>query len=97
MAGLGNLGSALITYKGFQEKGFKISAVFSIGTRPVLVGGQTVLNQLVEDGVIVALNFAQAQLAVPDSVKIQNVDLPALLKTLSYHIARTEGPKSRTP
>jgi len=46
---------------------------------------------------LAVLNFAPAQLTVPDSVKIQNVDLLALLKTLSYHIARTERPSSRTP
>lgn len=34
---------------------------------------------------------------VPDSVKVQNVDLSALLKTLSYHIARAEQPRSYTP
>lgn len=43
-------------------------------------------------GVIAVLNFAPAQLTAPDSVKVQNVDLSALLKTLSYHIARTERP-----
>ncbi|MGB4780718.1 redox-sensing transcriptional repressor Rex [Candidatus Methylomirabilis sp.] len=129
LVGLGNLGSALMTYKGFQEKGFKISAVFDrdpakIGRRvegiqvmdtgaivPVIrkrkikigilavpaAGVHAVLDLLVEGGVIAVLNFAPAQLTVPDSVKIQNVDLSALLKTLSYHIAQTERPSSRTP
>lgn len=129
LVGLGNLGSALIAYKGFQEKGFKIAAVFDrdptkIGRRvegiqvmdtrsivPVIrkrkikigilavsaAGAQAVLDALVEGGVIAVLNFAPAQLTAPDSVKVQNVDLSALLKTLSYHIARTEQPRSRTP
>jgi redox-sensing transcriptional repressor len=60
-------------------------------------GAQAVLDALVEGGVIAVLNFAPTQLAAPDSVKIQNVDLSALLKTLSYHIAQTERPNSRTP
>ncbi|MDE2181157.1 MAG: redox-sensing transcriptional repressor Rex [candidate division NC10 bacterium] len=129
LVGLGNLGSALIAYKGFQEKGFKISVVFDrdpvkIGRRvegiPVMdtgtiisvirkrkikigilavpaAGAQAILDALVKGGVIAVLNFAPTQLIAPDSVKVQNVDLSALLKTLSYHIARTEQPKSRTP
>ena len=127
LVGLGNLGSALIAYKGFQEKGFKISAVFDrdpakIGRRvegiPVMdaskiipmirkrkikigilavpaASAQTVLNLMVEAGVTAILNFVPAQLTVPDSVKLQNVDLSVLLKTLSYHIVQTERPASR--
>ncbi|MBZ0160584.1 MAG: redox-sensing transcriptional repressor Rex [bacterium] len=124
LVGLGNLGSALIAYKGFQEKGFKIAVVFDrdpakIGRRvegiPVMdmgsivsvirkrkikigilavpaVGAQAVFDALVKGGVIAVLNFAPTQLTGPDSVKIQNVDLSALLKTLSYHIAQAERP-----
>lgn len=126
LVGLGNLGSALVAYKGFQEKGFKISAVFDrdpakIGRRvegipvmdaskivPVIrkrkikigilavpaISAQVVLNLLVEAGVTAILNFVPAQLTVPDSVKLQNVDLSVLLKTLSYHIVRTDRPAS---
>ena len=127
LVGFGNLGSALIAYKGFQEKGFKISAVFDrdqakVGRRvegiqvmgtsrivPVVrkrkikigmlavpaIGAQAVLDLLVEAGVIAVLNFVPAQLTVPDSVKLQNVDLSVLLKTLSYHITRTGRPSAR--
>ena len=127
LVGLGNLGSALIRYKGFREKGFKISAVFDqdpakIGRRveeiqvmdaskilPVIrkrkikiailalpaVTAQAVLDLLVEAGVSAVLNFVPAQLTVPDSVKLQNVDLAVLLKTLSYHTARTDRSPSR--
>ena len=126
LVGLGNLGSALVAYKGFQEKGFKISAVFDrdpakIGRRvegipvmdaskivPVIrkrkikigilavpsVSAQVVLNLLVEAGVTAILNFVPSQLTVPDSVKLQNIDLSVLLKTLSYHIVRTDRPAS---
>ena len=122
LVGLGNLGSALIAYKGFQEKGFRISAVFDrdpakigrqvagivvmdaskivpmVRKRKIRIGilavpaasAQAVLNLLVEAGVTAILNFVPAQLTVPDSVKLQNVDLSVLLKTLSYHIVRTE-------
>ena len=46
-------------------------------------------NLLVQAGVTSILNFAPAQLVVPDGVKVQNVDLSVLLKTLSYHSVRT--------
>lgn len=124
LVGLGNLGSALIAYKGFQEKGFKIAAVFdrdqvkigqrvegiqvmdpsrivpAIRKRKIKIGilavpavsAQAVVNLLVEAGVTAILNFVPAQLTVPDSVKLQNVDLSVLLKTLSYHIVRAEHP-----
>ncbi len=49
---------------------------------------QTVADRLVEAGVTSILNFAPAQLVVPDGVKVQNVDLSVLLKTLSYHTVR---------
>ncbi len=126
LAGLGNLGSALIRYKGFREKGFNISAVFDqdpakIGRRvegilvmdtskivPVIrkrkikiailavpaVTAQAVLHLLVEAGITAVLNFVPAQLTVPGSVKLQNVDLAVLLKTLSYHTARMERHRS---
>jgi redox-sensing transcriptional repressor len=126
LVGLGNLGSALIRYKGFLEKGFKISAVFDqdpakIGRRvegiqvmgaskilPVIrkrkikiailavpaVTAQAVLDLLVEAGVSAVLNFVPAQLTIPGWVKLQNVDLAVLLKTLSYHTARTKRPSS---
>jgi redox-sensing transcriptional repressor len=113
-----------MTYKEFQEKGFKISAVFDrdpakigrlvegiqvmdigaivpvIRKRKIKIGilavpaagAQAVLDALVEGGVIAVLNFAPTQLTGPDSVKIQNVDLSALLETLSYNVAQTERP-----
>ncbi len=129
LIGLGNLGSALMAYKGFQERGFKISAVFDrdpakIGRRvngievmdpskigPIIrkrrikigvlavpaAGAQAVVDLLIEAGVTAILNFVPAQLTVPVSVKLQNVDLAVLLETLSYHTARTERPATRKP
>ena len=49
---------------------------------------QEVADLLVQAGVTSILNFAPAQLVVPGGVKVQNVDLSVLLKTLSYHTAR---------
>lgn len=124
LVGVGNLGSALIAYKGFQARGFKIGVAFDadpaktgqvvgdvqvaevgklvpivrrkkvkIAVLAVPAGAaQSVADLLVEAGVTAILNFAPAQLTVPEGVKVQNVDLSVLLKTLSYHTVRTARP-----
>ena len=124
LVGVGNLGSALIAYKGFQARGFKIGMAFDadpakvgqvVGDVPIVeiaklvptvrrkkvkIGvlavpapaAQSVADLLVEGGVTAILNFAPAQLAVPEGIKVQNVDLSVLLKTLSYHTVRTTRP-----
>jgi len=124
LVGVGNLGSALIAYKGFQARGFKIGLAFDadpakmgqvvsdvqiteiaklvqtvrrkkvkIAVVAVPAGAaQSVADLLVEAGVTAILNFAPAQLTVPEGVKVQNVDLSVLLKTLSYHTVRTARP-----
>ena len=124
LVGVGNLGSALIAYKGFQARGFKIGVAFDTDPARVgqVVGGvqvvetaklvstlrkkkvkiavlavpapaaQSVADLLVEAGVTAILNFAPAQITVPEGVKVQNVDLSVLLKTLSYHTVRTNHP-----
>jgi redox-sensing transcriptional repressor len=131
LVGVGNLGSALIAYKGFQARGFKIGMAFDADSAKVgqLVGDvqitevtklvQTVRRKkvkiavlavpaaaaqgaadlLVEAGVTAILNFAPTQLTVPEGVKVQNVDLSVLLKTLSYHTVRTSrsGPHRPDP
>ncbi len=127
LVGVGNLGSALIAYKGFQARGFRISMAFD--TDPAKVGqdidgvavmdvakmvptlrkrkvriavvavpagvAQSVAELLVDAGVTAVLNFAPTQLSVPEGVKVQNVDLSVLLKTLSYHTVRTSRSSSR--
>ncbi len=127
LVGVGNLGSALIAYKGFQARGFQITMAFDsdpakvghqVDTVAVMdaakmvpalrkkkvkiailavpsVTAQSVADQLVEGGVTAILNFAPAQLVVPDGVKVQNVDLSVLLKTLSYHTVRSANTPPR--
>jgi redox-sensing transcriptional repressor len=122
LVGAGHLGSALVAYKGFGARGFRLSTAFdtdpskvgqAIGDVPVLdvsrlvptvrrrrvkiaiiavpaTAAQSVADLLVEAGVTAILNFAPAQIAAPPGVKVQNVDLSVLLKTLSYHTVRTE-------
>ena len=127
LVGAGNLGSALIAYKGFQARGFRLGMAFD--TDPAKIGlcvdgvqildvaklvptirkkkikiavvavpavaAQSVADLLVEAGVNAILNFAPVQLSVPAGVKVQNVDLSVLLKTLSYHTVRTSRTSSR--
>ena len=121
LVGLGNLGSALLNYRGFQQRGFRILVVFEndpskvgrrIGRIPVhhvqkLVSilkrrrikmaviavpagtAQGVADRLVAAGVNAILNFAPTQLSVPKGVKVQNVDLSVMLKTLSFYVIRS--------
>ncbi|MFQ5990315.1 MAG: redox-sensing transcriptional repressor Rex [Candidatus Methylomirabilales bacterium] len=116
LIGLGNLGSALLKYRGFQQRGFRISLVFDIDSNKVgrRIGripvshverivpllrrrrikmaviatparsAQAVTDQLVAAGVNAILNFAPTQLSVPKGIKVQNVDLSVMLKTLSF-------------
>jgi redox-sensing transcriptional repressor len=127
LVGVGNLGSALIAYKGFQARGFRISLAFD--SDPAKVGqqidkivlmdaarlvptlrkkkvkiailavpapvAQQVTELLVNSGVTAILNFAPTQLVVPEGVKVQNVDLSVLLKTLSYHTVRATHTSAR--
>jgi redox-sensing transcriptional repressor len=131
LVGVGNLGSALIAYRGFQARGFKIGMAFDAD--PAKVGqtvgdvhitevaklvsvvrrkkvkiavlavpaaaAQAAADLLVEAGITAILNFAPIQLTVPEGVKVQNVDLSVLLKTLSYHTVRTtpSGPQRAEP
>ncbi len=129
LVGVGNLGSALIAYKGFGARGFKIGLAFdaspakvgqviqdveiegvdrlvsTIRRRRVKIAviavpaaaAQSVADLLEEAGVTAILNFAPAQLTVPAGVKVQNVDLSVLLKTLSYHTVRTSRPPKTEP
>jgi redox-sensing transcriptional repressor len=56
---------------------------------------QAVADLLVQAGVTSILNFAPAQIVVPDGVKVQNVDLSVLLKTLSYYTVRATRAQRR--
>ncbi|MCZ7626620.1 MAG: redox-sensing transcriptional repressor Rex [Candidatus Methylomirabilis sp.] len=68
LVGLGNLGSALIAYKGFQEKGFKISVVFD--RDPAKVGRQI-------DGIPVMDTGSIASVVRKRKIKIGILAVPA--------------------
>lgn len=114
--GAGKMGSALVQYHGFKQRGFDIVAIFDadskkIGTQwngltvqsvgelesvlrknpldiAILVTpaevAQGIADRLVGLGLKAILNFAPAQLAVPDDVVLKTVNLALELETLSY-------------
>jgi redox-sensing transcriptional repressor len=118
LVGVGNLGAALLQYRGFEQEGFEIVAAFDLD--PVrarekapkvplfgmdqlgefvrenhvrmaivavpAVGGQEVINDLVENGVVGILNFAPIVPYVPENVMVNSVNLAIELENLSYFI-----------
>jgi redox-sensing transcriptional repressor len=114
--GAGKMGSALVQYHGFRQRGFDIVAIFDadakkIGTQwngltvqsvaelesllrknPVDIAilvtpaevAQGIADRLVGLGLKAILNFAPAQLGVPDDVVLKTVNLALELETLSY-------------
>lgn len=116
VVGAGKIGSALVQYRGFRQRGFDIVAIFdsdpaTVGRRfdglevqdvagleaalaahPVDIGvivtpgeqAQAVADRLVRSGVQAILNFAPAQLTLPDSVSLKTVNLALELEALSY-------------
>ena len=116
MVGAGKIGSALVQYRGFRQRGFDIVAIFDVD--PAKVGtawngltvrhidtleavareeridmavvatppeaAQPLADRLVALGIKAILNFAPAQIAVPDDVVVKTVNLALELETLSY-------------
>jgi redox-sensing transcriptional repressor len=118
LIGAGKVGSALVTYGEFIERGFNIVAVFDndltkIGKKlagievmstdkmPQIIEqynirlgiiavppqyGQQAAEVLVANNIEGILNFAPTTLKIPNTVKVQNVDLSASLESMTYNI-----------
>ena len=118
LIGVGKLGSALLSYKGFEKYGLQIVGAFDINEQlfgntingisiystseltdfvkqnqvymAVLAvrekDAQFVCDQLVPAGIIGILNFAPANLQVPQGVFVQDVDIAASLAVLSTKV-----------
>ena len=121
IVGIGNLGSALLSYKDFLKQNYKIVAAFDIDPPKVIgrvseklgkpieilhpnqmkeiarernieVGiittppseAQNVVDQMVDAGIKGVLNFAPAQLRVPEGVVVKNVFFTTVLDNLAY-------------
>ncbi|HSR14358.1 MAG TPA: redox-sensing transcriptional repressor Rex [Gemmatimonadales bacterium] len=119
VVGAGKIGSALVQYRGFRQRGFHIIAIFdndpaktgrtfdgfevrdtadlegALAETPVDIGvivvpgdqAQGVADRLVRCGVKAILNFAPAQLVVPDDIALKNVNLALELEALSFALA----------
>lgn len=126
LVGAGNLGSALLAYPGFKERGFDIIAVFdkdlrkigktwenvtiqdiselpeAVKERDIRIGiiavpaqvSQEIADILVSGGVRAILNFTPARIAVPEGVKLCDVDLSTELECLSYFLTNEAGVRS---
>jgi len=119
VVGAGKIGSALVQYRGFRQRGFDIVAIFDndpakagrtfdgmevrdssdlesqLCRDPVDMGvivvpgdqAQAVADRLVKCGVKAILNFAPAQLSVPEDIALKNVNLALELEALAFALA----------
>ena len=120
--GAGKIGAALAQYSGFQQRGFRIIAVYdedpakigkkvdgltvravkdlvrdsardradiAVVTVPAVAAQQAVDNA-VRAGVRAIMNFAPAQLVVPDTVALKNVNMAMELEGLSFALTKQD-------
>ena len=125
LVGVGNIGSALVSYKEFTKQGFQIVKLFDNDQRKigsnhkgivvsdirnletelrndriemvVLAVPATVAQYLVDDvvkaGIKAILNFAPANLKVPDDVYLRNENMSMELEYLSFAIVNNHAQK----
>ena len=75
----------------------EISNELQINIAVVAVGphaAQTVADEIVAAGITSILNFSPAPVAVPDSIRVRNVDLLSELQILAFHF--THKPRTAT-
>ena len=125
LVGVGNIGSALVSYKEFQKQGFQIVKLFDNDQRKIgsnhkgiivsdvndlekelkgegiemiiLAVPATVAQYIVDDvvraGVKCILNFAPANLRVPDDVHLRNENMAMELEYLSFAMTNNRRQK----
>ena len=123
IVGAGKIGSALSTYRGFSQRGFRIIAVYDNDPRKIgsRWDGQVVrdiaeleadtarerpdiavlaipaddvqpeVDRLVRAGITAILNFAPAQVQVPPTVTLKNVNMAMELEGLSYALRNRDN------
>jgi len=116
LVGVGNVGSALVSYKEFAKQGFLIQVLFDIDQRKigrnhkgfiikdvrglvkelrenkievVIIAvpadqAQKVVDQVIKAGVRSILNFAPANIKVPDHVFLRTVNMAVEIEHLSF-------------
>ncbi|HEV8613579.1 MAG TPA: redox-sensing transcriptional repressor Rex [Gemmatimonadales bacterium] len=117
--GAGKIGSALVQYGGFRDRGFDLVAIYDNDPKKIgrqwngltvrnvaqlekdlkpepadiaavvtpAEAAQEVADRLVACGISAILNFAPAQLVVPERVAVKTVNLVLELEALSYVLA----------
>lgn len=125
LVGVGNIGSALVSYKEFSKQGFQIVKLFDNDQRKigsnhkgfvvsdirnletelrndriemvVLAVPATVAQYIVDDvvraGIKAILNFAPANLKVPDDVYLRNENMSMELEYLSFAMVNNHAQK----
>ena len=100
LCGLGNLGSALLSYKGFKEEGLNVVAIFEKDTRKIgnILEKIKVFSVDEMDKIIKSKNIEIAILAVPVDVAQETVDrlINAGIKTiLNFAPLKLSVPKEK--
>ncbi len=120
--GAGKIGSALAQYRGFAQRGFRITAVYDsdpakVGTvlngctvRPLhslesdaeardadiavitvpAEAAQQVVDRVVRVGIRAIMNFAPAQLRIPEGVTLKTVNMAMELEGLSFALVNRD-------
>jgi redox-sensing transcriptional repressor len=98
--GLGDLGRALLSYSGFEERGFHVAAAFDVDQDKigrVFAGrrcyGLQDLEKVVTDfdvRIRSFLNFVPKRLTAPQNCFVEDVDISAKLEKLSF-LSRHQG------
>ncbi len=120
--GAGKIGSALAQYRGFAQRGFRITAVYD--SDPAKIGNaidshrvrplqslendeevreadiavitvpaeaaQQVVDRVVRAGIRAIMNFAPAQLRIPEGVTVKTVNMAMELEGLSFALVNKE-------
>lgn len=99
LVGAGKIGSALISYRNFQERGFRIEAVFD--SDPAKVGrkwgARTILDDskleqvLADDGIEIAIVAVPAEAAQDAVDRIVNAGVKAILNFAPVRLRVPEG------
>jgi redox-sensing transcriptional repressor len=93
LVGVGNLGTALLSYTGFEkqdtvnlERKIRENQIEIIILTVPSETAQEITNRIVKAGVSAILNFVPTRLIVPDYVTVHYVDLSIEIESLSFYL-----------
>jgi redox-sensing transcriptional repressor len=94
LVGMGNLGRALLKYRGFRNRGFRIVALFDNDPRKIGHAFDGIVVRPVDalgEAIRGIFNFAPTPLVVPAHVSVVAVDLSVQLEHLAYQTQAVLG------